>query len=96
MLHGTGSPARASYRGPVNRLLVGLTFDGSVVAPGTELIDPADATQAIGVVTSSAMLPDRGPIGLGYLRRDHAATRTVVATHDGRRVKIDATPGSAR
>jgi folate-binding protein YgfZ len=76
---GQETVARIHYRGNVNRLLVGLRF-----------IEPAERggrlfaqEQDVGQVTSVAVSPDLGPIGLGYVRREFAAAGTELALLPG-------------
>lgn len=59
--------ARATFRGHVNRHLVGLRFAGPAPAPRTELFD---GERRVGWVTSVVASPRLGPIGLGYVHRD--------------------------
>jgi len=68
---------RVRSRGHANRRLTELQFLGAELpAPGTKLLRDGNE---IGMVTSSAFSPmlDR-PIGLGYLRREHAAMGTQI------------------
>lgn len=66
---------RVRSRGHVNRRLTLLSFTGAEApAPGTKLLQ---AGSEVGNVTSTAFSPRLGqPIGLGYLRREHAAVGT--------------------
>ena len=59
--------ARATFRGHVNRHLVGLRFAGPAPAPRTELFT---GDRRVGWVTSVVDSPRLGPIGLGYAHRD--------------------------
>jgi folate-binding protein YgfZ len=59
--------ARATFRGHVNRHLVGLRFAGPAPAPRTELFT---GDRRVGWVTSVVDSPRLGPIGLGYVHRD--------------------------
>jgi len=59
--------ARATFRGHVNRHLVGLRFAGPAPAPRTELFI---GERRVGWVTSVVDSPRLGPIGLGYAHRD--------------------------
>jgi folate-binding protein YgfZ len=59
--------ARATFRGHVNRHLVGLRFAGPVPAPRTELFT---GERRVGWVTSVVESPRLGAIGLGYAHRD--------------------------
>jgi folate-binding protein YgfZ len=67
---------RMRTRGRVSHLLVGLRFEGDALpAPGTEL---RAGERAVGSVTSSALSPRLGPIGLGFVRQGEAAEGTVL------------------
>ena len=59
--------ARATFRGHVNRHLVGLRFAGGPPPPRTELFL---GERRVGWVTSAVRSPRLGPIGLGYAHRD--------------------------
>ncbi len=66
--------ARLRSRGQVNHLLVGLRFGNSLPAePSTPL---CVEEREIGEVTSSCVSPVAGAIGLGFVRRAHAAAGT--------------------
>jgi aminomethyltransferase len=66
--------ARLYSRGAVNHLLVSLRFEGSAPPPpGSKLFADDRAT---GEVTSACLSPTAAAIGLGYVRRDHAAPGT--------------------
>lgn len=67
---GQETIARIDSRGHVNRVLVGLRFDGEEVPPrGAEL---SAQGQLVGKVTSAAFSPRLGvAVGLGYVRREH-------------------------
>ncbi|MHB1844083.1 MAG: CAF17-like 4Fe-4S cluster assembly/insertion protein YgfZ, partial [Deltaproteobacteria bacterium] len=67
--------ARATYRGHVNRKLVGLWLSGEAAAPaGTKL---ALGDKEVGELRSSAVSPRFGrPIALGYARREALAPGT--------------------
>jgi folate-binding protein YgfZ len=72
--------ARLRSRGHVNHLLVGLEFPGEEVPrPGTELLAEGRRT---GEVTSCCTSPSAGPIGLGFVRRTHAAPGTELRAGD--------------
>jgi folate-binding protein YgfZ len=58
--------ARAHARGHANKRLVGIKLD-SLVAPGTTL--GAETRLDAGIVTSSAISPDFGPIALAYVHK---------------------------
>ncbi len=59
--------ARATFRGHVNRHLVGLRFGGALPAARTELFA---GDRRVGWVTSAVESPRLGAIGLGYAHRD--------------------------
>lgn len=65
--------ARATFRGHVNRQLVGLRFEGEPPAPRTELFA---GDRRVGWVTSGVRSPRLGAIGLGYAHRDVAQSGT--------------------
>lgn len=68
-------------QGRVARRLVTLGVDGAVPAPGTRL---HAGDRDVGWVTSAARSSDAGPVALGYVQRDLAATgSTVDAEIDG-------------
>jgi folate-binding protein YgfZ len=75
--------ARIESRGQVNHLLVGLRFaaGASLPHPGSKLFD---GDREIGEVTSAALSPRAGAIGLGYVRRPLDAVGTVLAVAGGR------------
>jgi folate-binding protein YgfZ len=60
--------ARIDSRGAVNKLLVQLSA-GSPVERGMEI---RHAAKVVGEVTSSALSPSRGPLAMGYVRREFA------------------------
>jgi len=59
--------ARATFRGHMNRHLVGLRFAGALPSPRTELLV---GERRVGWVTSAVESPRLGAIGLGYAHRD--------------------------
>ena len=69
---GQETVARIHYRGQVNRVLVGLRMERDVAA-GTPLFAQKSS---VGTITSAAHSDRLGSIGLGYVKRDHAATGT--------------------
>ena len=78
--------ARATFRGHVNRTLVGLRFGaGSTPAPRTELFT---GERRVGWVTSVVQSARLGSIGLGYAHRDLA--------HPGTELSLAAGAGTAR
>lgn len=86
--------ARATYRGHVNRRLVGLSFDGlGLPDRGAELFAPDASGAVVGRITSAASSPalDR-VVGLGYVRREHADPGRALADGSGRRVVVAARP----
>jgi folate-binding protein YgfZ len=72
--------ARATFRGHVNRHLVGLRFAGPAPAPRTELFT---GERRVGWVTSVVDSPRLGPIGLGYVHRDVDTPGTELALAGG-------------
>jgi len=73
--------ARATFRGHVNRHLVGLRFgEGSAPAPRAELFA---GDRRVGWVTSVVQSPRLGSIGLGYAHRDVAGPGTELALAGG-------------
>lgn len=78
---GQESVARITYRGHVNKKLVGLKLEGEVVPRPGEKLFAGD--KEIGRITSAVFSPSLScPIALGYVRREHAdpgARFTVVA-----------------
>ncbi len=62
--------ARLRTYGRVSRRLVGLRFPGELLLPGTIFLDPAKPGHELGRVTSSALSPRFGAIGLGFASRD--------------------------
>ena len=72
--------ARATFRGHVNRHLVGLRFSGPAPAPRTELFT---GERRVGWVTSVVDSPRLGPIGLGYVHRDVEQPGTELALAGG-------------
>jgi folate-binding protein YgfZ len=69
---GQETVARIHYRGNVNRLLVGLRA-GEPLTRGASLSTDG---REVGSVTSAAVSPRLGPIGLAYVRREVAAAGT--------------------
>lgn len=59
--------ARIHFRGHVNRRLCGLRFQESSGREETTLFD---GDRRVGLVTSRALSPRLGPIGLGYVKRE--------------------------
>lgn len=73
---------RVRSRGHVNRIRVGLKFT-TVSPPAIGARLRAGAAE-VGVVTSAAMSPAAGsPIGMGYLRKEHATPGADVECEDG-------------
>jgi folate-binding protein YgfZ len=64
---------RMRSRDRVSHLLVALRFEGALPEPGTEL---RLGGRAVGNVTSTAVSPRLGPIGLGFVRRADAEPGT--------------------
>jgi folate-binding protein YgfZ len=72
---------RVRSRGHVNRKRVPLKFSGAVPpAPGTKLL--AGGVE-VGYVTSSALSPAVGAVGMGYVRREQFAPGSVVEFEGG-------------
>jgi len=79
---GQESVARITYRGHVNRKLVGLTLSG----PASNGAKISKDRQEVGWVTSSAYSPSlRRAIALGYVRREVLDPGTVVLVGSGDR-----------
>jgi len=72
--------ARATFRGHVNRHLVGLRFAGPAPAIRTELFT---GDRRVGWVTSVVQSPRLGTIGLGYAHRDVDQPGTELALGGG-------------
>jgi len=72
--------ARATFRGHVNRHLVGLRFAGPAPAPRAELFT---GDRRVGWVTSVVESPRLGTIGLGYTHRDFDQPGTELALAGG-------------
>ncbi len=72
--------ARATFRGHVNRHLVGLRFAGPAPATHTELFT---GDRRVGWVTSVVESPRLGTIGLGYAHRDVDQPGTELALAGG-------------
>src|SRR6185295_17304853 len=79
---GQESVARITYRGHVNRKLVGLGLSGNQpVSKGDKVSKDG---QEVGWVTSSAYSPNlKRAIALGYLRREVLEPRTTVLVESG-------------
>lgn len=76
---GQETVARIHYRGQVNRLLSGLCSEMPLM-PGAELVLSG---QEVGRVTSAAVSPRLGAIGLAYVRREESEAGTVVDVRNG-------------
>jgi folate-binding protein YgfZ len=87
--------ARMHSRGRVGHLLVGLAFEGgpdaALPAPGAAI---AVAGARVGEVTSAAISPRAGPIGLGFVRFGHHAPGTLLEV-GGRGARVAALPFAA-
>lgn len=80
--------ARLRSRGHVNHLLVGLRFEGDPPERGT----PLDAKgKRVGEITSAAVSPHAGAIGLGFVRVGHDEPGTVLDA-GARRAVVAALP----
>ena len=76
--------ARIHSRGHTNRSLIGLTFEGPAAAGDTITATGGDkAGTDVGKITSTALSPRYGSIGLGYVRNDYAAVGTDLRVADG-------------
>ena len=74
---------RVRSRGQVNRQRVGLIFSGTEVPAAGEPLTAAGGAQ-VGYVTRAVLSPMLGsPIGMGYLRREHAAPGSPLHWHLG-------------
>jgi folate-binding protein YgfZ len=83
--------ARLRTYGRVNRRLVRFGFPGRAIEPGTALRRPEDELPArieAGRVTSSALSPTLGAIGLGFAFRDVAGGDRLLSVSDARDVAV--------
>lgn len=83
--------ARLRTYGRLNRRLVRFRFPDRAIAPGTALRRPEDEAPARterGRVTSSAVSPSLGSIGLGFAFRDVADGDRLVSAGDGSDVAV--------
>jgi folate-binding protein YgfZ len=83
--------ARLRTYGRVNRRLVRFRFGHRAIEPGTALRRPEDEVPArieAGRVTSSALSPALGPIGLGFAFRDVAGGDRLLSAADARDVAV--------
>ncbi len=85
---GQETVARIHYRGHVNRVLSGLRLE-SFARPGATLCSDG---RGVGSVTSSVSSDVHGPIGLGYVRREHADPGAVVRLEDGSGAEVNQLP----
>jgi folate-binding protein YgfZ len=76
--------ARLVHRGHVNRKLVGLRFEGDAPPSRGELI--LDGDKEVGSVTSAAISPRFGTIGLGFVRREVSEIGAVL--HLGNHLRV--------
>ena len=74
--------ARLRTYGRVSRRLVGFRFSQRPLEPGTVFPDPEKPGRELGHVTSAAVSPRFGPIGLGFAARD-VAEGAALATPGG-------------
>ena len=74
---GQETVARIDALGHVNRLLVGLRFDGKEIpVPGTKLLD---GEKEVGEVTSTTFSPRLdAPLALAFVRHEHADVGTIL------------------
>ena len=69
--------ARATHRGGVKHLLVGLVLDGGAPPPEGAELWPSEGDRSTGEVTSAVYSPTLGRmVGLGYVRVEHEAPGT--------------------
>jgi folate-binding Fe-S cluster repair protein YgfZ len=80
--------ARLRTYGRVNRRLVGFRFPEEAVAPGTVFADPDKESLELGRVTSAAVSPRFGRIGLGFAFRDVAEGTALRLTADPSRCAV--------
>ena len=83
--------ARLRTYGRVNRRLVRFRFPNGAIEPGTALRRPEDEAPTrieAGRVTSSALSPALGPIGLGFAFRDVAGGDRLLSAADARDVAV--------
>lgn len=69
--------ARLRTYGNVSRRLVGFRFPAEILPAGTAFPDPEKPGRQLGRVTSCALSPRFGPIGLGFAARDVAEGATL-------------------
>ncbi len=82
--------ARATYRGQMNKKLVGLELGSLTPAVKTEL---QRAGKKVGWVTSVVFSPKRGQqVALGYVHRDHLAAGTVLDVAGGGSATVSSLP----
>ena len=82
--------ARATYRGHMNRKLVGLLLGDAAPPKGDEL---RKGDRKVGWVTSVVRSPARGQqVALGYVHRDHQAPGTELDLASGGRAVVAALP----
>jgi folate-binding protein YgfZ len=77
--------ARVTYRGHVNRKIVGFAFPGGRVPPAGATVTVEG--KEVGRITSAVVSPARGGLALGFLRREHweAGTPVEAVTPEGER-----------
>ena len=80
--------ARLRTYGRVSRRLVGFRFAGEPLPPGTAFPDPRKPGHDLGRVTSSALSPRFGGIGLGFAARDVEEGRRFEAAGGGAAVVV--------
>lgn len=85
--------ARGTYRGQMNKRLVGLRLGEATPAPGAEL---RKADKKVGWLTSVVRSPlQRQQVALGYVHRDHLAAGTELELAGGGRATVCALPFGA-
>jgi len=80
--------ARLKTYGRLQRRLAGFRFPEGLVAPGTSFRNPEKPSQELARVTSSAVSPRFGPIGLGLVFRDVAEGARLSVSGDQPRVAV--------
>jgi folate-binding protein YgfZ len=80
--------ARLRTYGRVNRRLVGFRFSTEGLAAGTVFPDPAKRDHELARVTSAAVSPRFGPIGLGFAFRDVTEGASLSRAEDPERTAI--------
>lgn len=82
--------ARLVHRGHVNRKLLGLKFEGMKLPTRGALLSYQD--KEVGSITSTALSPRFGAIGLGYVRREASEPGTWLQVGDHFRARVAKLP----